>query len=116
MDIAWGRILPVIVSIIIIIAIAILREYSKNFAAIAATMPINLPLGLWLVYGGSTKAEMEQFTRSLSLNLIPTFAFVVIAWFAARAGWKLVPMILAGYVGWGVGLGALMLFRRALGF
>ncbi len=116
MEIAWGKVAPVIVSIIIIIAIAILREYSKNFAAIAATMPINLPLGLWLVYGSSAKTDMEPFTRSLMLNLIPTFAFVVIAWLAARAGWKLIPMIVAGYVGWGVGLGALMLIRQSLGF
>ncbi len=115
MEIAWGRVLPVIVSIIIIITIAVLREYSKTLAAIAATMPINLPLGMWLVYGSSTKAEMEQFTRSLALNLIPTFAFVVIAWLAARAGWKLIPMVVAGYAGWGVGLFLLMLMRRAIG-
>lgn len=116
MEIAWGKVAPVIVSIIIILTIAILREYSKPLAAIAATMPINLPLGLWLVYGSSTQAEMEQFARSLALNLIPTFAFVVIAWLAARAGWKLIPMILAGYAGWGVGLFLLMLVRRAVGF
>ena len=35
MEIAWGKVAPVIVSIIIIIIIAIVREYSKTFAAIA---------------------------------------------------------------------------------
>src|SRR6185436_15241756 len=115
MEIAWGKVAPVIVSIIIIIFIAVVREYSKTFAAIAVTMPINLPLGIWLVYGSSTKAEMEQFTRALALNLIPTFAFVVIAWLTARAGWKLVPMVVAGYAGWGVGLIITMLVRRVLG-
>ena len=115
MEIAWGKVAPVIVSIIIIIFIAIVREYSKTIAAIAVTMPINLPLGIWLVYGSSTKAEMEQFTRTLVFNLMPTFAFVVIAWLAARAGWKLVPMVVAGYAGWGVGLIITMLVRRALG-
>lgn len=116
MEIAWGKIAPVIVSIIIIIFIAIIREYSKTFAAIAVTMPINLPLGIWLVYGSSTKVEMEHFTRSLAFNLVPTFAFVVIAWLAARAGWKMIPMVVAGYAGWGVGLFVLMLVRRAIGF
>ena len=116
MDIAWGRVLPVIVSICIIIAIAILREYSKTLAAIASTMPINLPLGMWLVYGASTREEMEYFTRSLFLNMLPTMLFVIISWQAARAGWKLIPMIVAGYVGWGLGLGLLMLLRRAIGF
>ena len=115
MEIAWGKVAPVIVSIIIIIFIAIVREYSKTIAAIAVTMPINLPLGIWLVYGSSTKAEMEQFTRTLAFNLIPTFAFVVIAWLAARAGWKLIPMIVAGYAGWGIGLVLLMFIRQMLG-
>ena len=115
MEIAWGKVAPVIVSIIIIIFIAIIREYSKTFAAIAVTMPINLPLGLWLVYGSSTRAEMEEFNRALAFNLVPTFAFVLIAWLAARAGWKLVPMVVAGYAGWGVGLFILMLVRRAIG-
>lgn len=116
MEIAWGRVLPVIISIGIIIAIAILREYSKTLAAIAATMPINLPLGLWLVYGASTKSEMEYFTRSLFLNMLPTMLFVIITWQAARAGWKLLPMIGAGYAGWGITLGLLMLIRQAAGF
>lgn len=115
MEIAWGRVLPVIISICIIIAIAILREYSKTLAAIATTMPINLPLGLWLVYGASSKEEMEQFTRSLFLNMLPTMLFVVIIWQAARAGWTLLPMITAGYAGWGIGLGLLLLIRQASG-
>jgi len=115
MEIAWGKVAPVIVWIIIIIIIAIVREYSKTFAAIAVTMPINLPLGIWLVYGGSTKAEMEQFTRSLAFNLVPTFAFVVIAWLAARAGWKLIPIIVTGYAGWAVCLVILMVLRQAIG-
>lgn len=116
MEIAWGRVLPVLVSICIIIAIAILREYSKTLAAIAATMPINLPLGLWLVYGASNREEVEYFTRSLFLNMLPTMLFVIITWQAARAGWKLLPMIAAGYAGWGIALGLLMLIRRALDF
>lgn len=116
MEIAWGRVLPVIVSIGIILAIAILREYSKTLAAIVSTMPVNLPLGIWLVYGASTRDEVEFFTRSLLLNMIPTMLFVIITWQAARAGWKVLPMILVGYAGWGISLGLLMLLRQAWGF
>jgi hypothetical protein len=115
MEIAWGKVAPVIVSIIIIIFIAIIREYSKTIAAIAVTMPINLPLGIWLVYGSSTKAEMEQFTRTLVFNMLPTLVFVVIAWLAARAGWKLIPIIVAGYAGWGIGLVLQMFVRQMVG-
>ena len=46
MTLDWQRTLPVIVSILIIIAIAILRQYSKMLAAVVAVMPVNVPLGL----------------------------------------------------------------------
>jgi positive regulator of sigma E activity len=116
MEIAWGRVLPVIVSIIIIIAVAILREYSRTLAAIAATMPINLPLALWIIYGGGADpSEMEQFTRALLINIWPTIVFIMIVWLTARAGWHLVPMITAGYVGWAVTLGIVALARQASG-
>ncbi len=117
MTIVWGRVLPVIVSIGIIILIAVLREYSKPLAAIAVTMPINIPLGLWIVYASpdTDTAVMAQFTRSLFINIWPTIIFLAVAWLAARAGWRLLPMILAGYAGWGIGLGVLLLVRQLLG-
>lgn len=77
MTIVSAKILPVIVSIIIIICIAILREYSRTFAAIAATMPLNIPLGLWLIYSGADdKAQSaEEFTSAVLINIIPTIIF-----------------------------------------
>lgn len=116
MEIAWARVLPVIVSIIIIITIAIVREYSKALAAVLSTMPINIALALWIVYSGdSSTATMEPFARSLMLNILPTLLFLLVAWLAARAGWGLVPILVAGYVSWAVGLGVLLLIRQILG-
>jgi hypothetical protein len=106
MPIQLQRILPVIVSIIIIIVVAILRQYSRTFAAIVATMPINVPLALWIVYSGDP-ADHESFvgfTQNLVIGLPPTFVFVLVAWLAARAGWSLVPIIAAGYAAWGITL------------
>ena len=60
MSIDWQRVLPVAVSIGIIIAVAVLRQYSKTFAAIAATMPINVPLALWIIYSGGGTAGSER--------------------------------------------------------
>lgn len=118
MEIAWQKILPVIVSIIIIITIAVLREYSKTLAAIASTMPINIPLGMWIVAtGGDTSpAVMQQFTGALFINIWPTIGFLLVVWLAARAGWGLVPMIVAGYIAWAIGLGAILLVRQLTGF
>ena len=116
MEIAWTRILPVIVSIIIIIAVAILREYSKSLAAIVSTMPINIPLALWIISSGdNSQAGMESFTRALMINIAPTILFLVVTWLLARAGWSLVPMLVAGYAAWGVGLILILIVRQLLG-
>jgi hypothetical protein len=117
MEIAWARVLPVVVSVVIIIGVAILREYSRTLATILVTMPINIPLGLWVVYAGEggDAAVMQEFTQALFLNIWPTIIFLVIVWLAAKAGWGLVPMIAAGYAGWAVGLVALLLVRWAVG-
>lgn len=115
MEIVWARVLPVIVSIVIIITVAIAREYSKTLAAVLATMPINIPLALWIVYtGGSSSGEIEPFARALLINIAPTLIFLLIVWLAARAGWGLLPMLAAGYAGWGAGLGLVFILRQIL--
>jgi hypothetical protein len=117
MEIVWGRVLPVIVSIIIIVGVAILREYSRTLAAILVTMPINILLGLWVIYAGDgdNPAAMQQFTSAIFINIWPTILFLIVIWLAARAGWTFLPMLAAGYAAWAVGLAALMALRSALG-
>jgi hypothetical protein len=113
MSIDFQRVLPVIVSICIIIAVAVLRQYSKTLAAIAATMPINIPLGLWIVYAGEkgNNGAMVDFSRNVMVNMIPTMFFAVVVWFAFRAGWTLVPSIIAGYIAWAIVLGVISVIK-----
>jgi hypothetical protein len=115
--IAWSKILPVVVSIGIIILVAVLREYSRSLAAIAATMPINLPLALWIIYSavGGDREVMATFTQALFVNIWPTILFILVTWITARAGWSLIPMLIAGYVAWGVGLGIIYVLRIFFG-
>ncbi len=117
MVIAWERILPVIVSIGVIIGVAILREYSKTLAAITATMPINVPLTMWIVYSTTENdtAGRVQFVEGLLLGIAPTVVFLIVVWLVARAGWALVPTIAAGYSGWGIALLLVFALRRILG-
>jgi hypothetical protein len=115
MAVVWSKVLPVLVSIGIIILIAILREYSKTLAAIASTMPINIPLALWIIYGAEGQRALPAFAQSLFFNIWPTLVFLLIAWLGARAGWSLPGIIGAGYVGWAAGLGAVLLVRGLLG-
>jgi len=103
----WQRLLPVIVSIVVIITIAVTRAYSRTLAAITATMPINIALTLWIVYSAENgdKVRFAEFARSLMEGLVPTVLFMFTAWMAARAGWDILPVLVAGYVAWAIGLG-----------
>jgi hypothetical protein len=117
MTVDWQRLLPVIVSILIIILVAILRQHSRTLAAITATMPINIPLALWIVYQGEggDKAALADFSHTAFYGIFPTVIFIAIAYLTARAGWNFVPMLLAGYAGWAVSLLVIMAARGALG-
>lgn len=107
------KILPVLTSIIVIVTIAILRNYSRAFAAVTATIPLNITLGLWIIYANADdrSVEMMEFSTSVLINIVPTLGFIGIAYFAARAGWLLVPTLLAGYAFWAAGIGIIVLIR-----
>jgi hypothetical protein len=110
-------VIPVLLSIIVIILVAVLEKQSKLFAALTATMPLTAPLALWIVYSSNAgeKTAVTNFSLSLVLGLLPTLAFLVTVWVAARAGMKLVPMIMTGYSVWGAGALILYLLRNLLG-
>jgi hypothetical protein len=110
-------ILPVVLSIVVIVLVAILEKQSKLFAALTATMPLATPLALWIVYSSNAgdKNVVSQFSLSLLLGTLPTLAFLITVWLAARAGMKLVPIILTGYGVWAVGAIILYLLRNILG-
>jgi hypothetical protein len=116
MSIAWRDVGPVIVSILIIIAVAIVRAHSRTVAAVLATMPINVPLAMWVIYSGAggDRTTMAQFTQSMLVAIGPTVGFILVVWLAARAGWRLAPMLAAGYVAWGAGLGLTLAARHIL--
>jgi len=110
-------VIPVLLSIVVIIAVAVLEKQSKLFAALTATMPLAAPLALWIVYSSNAgdRTAVSQFSLSLMLGLLPTMAFLVVVWLAARAGMKLGPILVTGYGVWAVGAALLYLFRNTLG-
>ena len=110
-------ILPVILSVVIIIIVAILEKQSKVIAAITATMPLTAALALWIVYtsANGNKTATSQFSLSMIFGFIPTFFFMVAAWIASRAGMKLGGILLTGYSVWAVGAGMVFLLRKSLG-
>ena len=48
------------------------------------------------------------------IAIVPTVIFILVVALAARAGWRLAPMLAAGYLVWGVCLGLTLAVRRLL--
>ena len=117
MEIAWQKVRPVLTSLVIIIRIAILKEYSRTVAAIAATIPLKVPLALWIIDAAEEgeQAAMVDFSGSMLLTIGPTVLFVAVSWLLLRAGWDLLPVIGGGYVAWALALGTIFLTRHLLG-
>ncbi len=109
----WKHVGPVLVSILIIIAVAVARNYSKTVAAVTATMPINVPLSIWILARaeGDNKAVMVDFTGSLLVGILGTTACVVAMHLGARAGLRLGANLAVGYAAWGLVLGGISLAR-----
>ena len=110
-------ILPVLASIVIIILVAVVERQSKFAAAITAVMPIGATLALWIVYSSNEgdPQTMDQFGQGLLIGILPTLGFLIVTWLVARAGMKLVPMLLIGYSVWGIGVGLTFLIRKVIG-
>ncbi len=110
------QVLPVVISILVIVAIALLQAHSKTVAAVTATMPLTIPLALWIVYAANRadRSAITGFTESLLVGVIATLVFTVALWLAARAGLRLGPMLLSGYVAWALTLGLHAALRALL--
>jgi hypothetical protein len=111
------NILPVVASIAIIILVAIIEKQSKFAAAITAVMPIGAPLALWIVYAANDEDSqgMLEFSQGMLMGILPTLGFLIASWLAIRAGLKLIPVLIIGYVVWGIGVGLTSLLKRIIG-
>ena len=98
----YQKALPVVVSICIILAVAYLRNRSRTLAVILGTMPINLPLALWVTFGGSgaSQEEIVAFVRSLLWGLAATGVWLVVLYLVVRSGGSLALGIGVGYFAW----------------
>ncbi len=113
--IEWQRVLPILISIGVIIAVGVGRQFSRTFAVIAATMPLNVALGIFIIGSASEpRDDLVGFIGGLIIGLLPTYCFLFVAYFAARAGWHYVAVLGAGYLTWGVLLIVMLLVQRSL--
>ena len=111
---SWQEISRILIAFAVIVAVTVMQKQSKFIAAITATMPINVPLAIWILYSstGGDRISMQAFTRSLVLGIFPTLGFLLVVWLAFRADARLAPALVLGYVMWGVGVLILMRLQR----
>jgi len=111
---SWQEISRILIAFVVIVAVTLLQKQSKLIAAITATMPINVPLAIWILYSstGGDRASILEFTQSLVLGIFPTLGFLLAVWLAFRADVKLAPTLVLGYVIWGVGVLILIGLKR----
>jgi glycerol-3-phosphate acyltransferase PlsY len=43
-------VLPVVLSVLVIVVVAVVQERSRHLAAIIATVPLTAPLAMWIVF------------------------------------------------------------------
>lgn len=110
-------VIPVVISILVIILVAVLEKHSKLLAAVTATMPLGAPLALWIVYSsvGGDQAQMVLFSRSMVLGIVPTIAFLITVLITTRAGLPFIATIVSGYAVWGLGFLLLLTLKSMLG-
>jgi hypothetical protein len=96
------RALPVAVSVLVIVAVAVVQQRSRPLAALLATMPLTMPLAMWIVFAasGDSHRQTAEFVGSMLVGQVAGVVFVVACWMALGRQWPLPAVLLVGAVGW----------------
>lgn len=96
--------LPVLTSIALILLVAFLRERSRTLAVILTTMPINITLGLWVIFGAGDYNQQTAtlYVRALLPALTATMVWILVVFVLLRLGVNLLPAVFGGYAVWAV--------------
>jgi hypothetical protein len=96
------RVVPVLLSVLIIVLVAAVQERSRNLAAILATMPLTAPLAMWIVYS-ATQGDHDQtaeFIASMLVGFAAGLLFVLASWFGFRQHWSFPGVLAFGAAIW----------------
>jgi uncharacterized membrane protein (GlpM family) len=96
------RVLPVALSVVIIVLIAVVQERSRYLGAIIATMPLTAPLAMWIVFAASRgdQRQTADFVGSMVIGFVGGLVFVLVCWVGLRREWGFVPTVAVAMVVW----------------
>ncbi len=71
--------IPVILSVLVIILVAIVQERPRYLAAIIAAMPLTAPLAMWIEFSASEGDQQQtaDFAGSMVLGFAASLVFVL---------------------------------------
>jgi len=83
------RAVPVVLSVLIIVLVAVVQEHSRHLAAIVAAMPLTAPLAMWIVFSAShgDQQQTADFVGSMIVGFAAGLVFVLACWFGFRHEW-----------------------------
>ncbi len=96
------RVVPVVLSVLIIVLVAVVQERSRHLAAIIATMPLTAPLAMWIVFS-ATQGDHRQtadFAASMFVGVVASFVFLLACWFGFRQQWSFPLVLVFGSTIW----------------
>lgn len=95
----FEKILPTIISIILLLTITLLKDRSKAIAAVLAIAPVNIVLALIILYGkyNGDSSALAPVLRNMAIGIFGTLLWLVTAFLILRAGITLWFAIPAGY-------------------
>ena len=96
------RLMPVALSVLVIVLVAIVQERSRALAAILATMPLTAPLAMWIVFSasGGDQRQTADFVRSMVVGFAASLIFVLACWLGLRQAWGFGMTLLVASVVW----------------
>jgi uncharacterized membrane protein (GlpM family) len=96
------RVVPVVLSVLVIVLVAVVQERSRHLAAIIATVPLTAPLAMWIVFS-ATQGDHRQtadFASSMFSGFVASFGFVLACWFGFRQQWSFPLVLVFGSAVW----------------
>jgi len=110
------KLLPVVASVVIIVAVAVVQDRSRAMAAVVAMVPLTAPLAAWIVYSASAGNHQHtaQFVRSMLAASVANVLFIVVFWYGLRQQWLFPVVVVVAFGVWGVLVALPYLVRRLL--
>jgi hypothetical protein len=92
----------VLLSVLIIVVVAVVQERSRHLGAIVATMPLTVPLAMWIVFSASHRDQRQtaDFVASMLIGVAATLVFVLACWFGLRREWGFLPTVAVASAIW----------------